>query len=75
MSKKRIAQLAGVEYHAPTGPLQIGNDWDTGVTGDLQHAVGQCRLTVVDVGNDAEVADVSRVSRAGLERRGHGLPC
>lgn len=27
MSKKRIAQLAGVDYHARTGPLQIGNDW------------------------------------------------
>ena len=44
--------------------------------GDLQHPVGQRRLAVVDVGDDAEVADHRRRGRGGHERRaghrGHG---
>ncbi len=35
-------------------------------TGDLQHPVGEGRLAVVDVGDDAEVADQRRVGTAGL---------
>ncbi len=34
-------------------------------SGQLQHPVGQCRLAVVDVGDDAEVADDRRVGGAG----------
>ena len=34
--------------------------------GDLQHAVGQGRLAVVDVGDDAEVPDHRRVGGSGL---------
>ncbi len=39
-------------------------------TGDLQHAVGQCRLAVVDVRDDAEVAQQMR----GRVARGRGRP-
>jgi len=38
--------------------------------GELQHPVGQRRLAVVDMGNDAEVADHRLIGPAGL---GHGL--
>jgi hypothetical protein len=41
--------------------------------GLLQHPVGQGRLPVVDVGDDAEVPDDRRVGAAGL-RDGHGNP-
>ena len=37
-------------------------------SGHLQHAVGQGRFAVVDVGDDAEVADEGRIGRGGLER-------
>ena len=47
--------------------------------GDLQHPVGQRRLAVVDVGDDAEVADATGIGRsdhvhAGVERSRHVLP-
>ena len=43
--------------------------------GLLQHPVGQRRLAVVDVGDDAEVPDQRRVGGAGLGNRGHaGVP-
>ena len=42
--------------------------------GELQHAVGQRRLAVVDVGDDAEVADQRRVGAArGRLTRGQAL--
>src|SRR5690606_35666904 len=43
--------------------------------GQLQHPVGQGRLAVVDVGDDAEVANDRRIGVAGLRRGwdGHGL--
>ena len=43
--------------------------------GELEHAVGQRRLAVVDVRDDAEVADDRRVGRARLRRvlEAHGL--
>ena len=41
--------------------------------GDLQHPVGQRRLAVVDVGDDAEVPDLLRRGLGRRERRsGHG---
>ena len=42
--------------------------------GELQHPVGQRRLAVVDVGDDAEVADHRRVGGSGLRggAGGHG---
>ena len=40
--------------------------------GELQHPVGQRRLAVVDVGDDAEVADDRRVGLAGLRARRFG---
>lgn len=40
-------------------------------SGDLQHPVGQRRLAVVDVGDDAEVPDQRRVGTTGL-RNGRG---
>jgi small subunit ribosomal protein S20 len=47
--------------------------------GQLQHPVGQGGLAVVDMGDDAEVADRRRVGRPGLRHilgggRGHLLP-
>ncbi|CAB5041622.1 unannotated protein [freshwater metagenome] len=43
-------------------------------SGDLQHAIGQGGLPVVDVGDDAEVPDDRRIGRARLGgvRIGHG---
>ena len=43
--------------------------------GELEHPVGERRLAVVDVRDDAEVADDRRVGRAGLRRvlEAHGL--
>ncbi|CAH0326311.1 hypothetical protein SRABI128_05263 [Microbacterium sp. Bi128] len=43
--------------------VAVGDD-----AGDLQHAVGQRRLAVVDVGDDAEVADLRRRGDGRLER-------
>ncbi|MPM84942.1 hypothetical protein SDC9_132018 [bioreactor metagenome] len=40
--------------------------------GELQHAIGQCRLAMVDVGDDAEVADDGRVSATRCRNR-HSL--
>ncbi len=47
--------------------------------GDLQHPVGQRGLPVVDVSDDAEVADAAGIGRsdhvhAGVERSRHGRP-
>ncbi|MDQ1203685.1 hypothetical protein QE377_000044 [Microbacterium sp. SORGH_AS 862] len=42
--------------------VAVGDD-----AGDLQHAVGQRRLAVVDVGDDAEVADQLGRSRGRLQ--------
>ncbi len=44
--------------------VAVGDD-----AGDLQHAVGERRLAVVDVRDDAEVAKERRVGRGRLERR------
>ncbi len=43
--------------------VAVGDD-----AGDLQHAIGQRRLAVVDVGDDAEVADQLGRGRGRLER-------
>jgi hypothetical protein len=37
-------------------------------TGELKHAVSQGRFTVVNVRNNAEIADEIRVSLSGLKR-------
>ncbi len=37
--------------------------------GDLQHPIGQGRLAVVDMGDDAEVSDGSRIGVPGADRR------
>ena len=47
--------------------------------GDLQHPVGQGRLAMVDMRDDAEVADATRIGRsddvhAGVERSRHDRP-
>jgi hypothetical protein len=34
-------------------------------SGELEHAVGKCGLAVVDMGDDAEVADARRVCGTG----------
>ncbi|SLC63429.1 Uncharacterised protein [Mycobacteroides abscessus subsp. massiliense] len=46
-------------------------------TGQLQHPVGQGRLPVVDVGDDAEVTDQRRVRERRVGKTWHGtmLPC
>ncbi len=41
---------------------------------DLQHAIGQCGLAVVDVGDDAEVADDRLVGRPGGWQHGGNGP-
>ena len=43
-------------------------------TGDLQHAIGQRGLTVVDVGNDAEVTDPGGISKRRLCEVRHRRP-
>src|SRR6266542_4167108 len=40
--------------------------------GELEHPVGQRGLAVVDVSDDAEVADAVRVRRTGCDGRGTG---
>ena len=35
---------------------------------DAQHAIGECRFAVIDVGNDAEIANLRRVGCGRLRR-------
>jgi hypothetical protein len=57
-------------------PVQVLVPHQAGVDhlGELQHPVGQRGLSVVDVGNDAEVPDMTGVGGARFERRWHGRP-